>query len=108
MKQSDILAELARVIESRRGAEAQSSYVAGLLQGPQSRALKKIGEESVELVMACCEGNHDEMIHEAADLWFHSLVALARHGITAEHILAELERRFGTSGIDEKASRGIS
>ncbi|MBV8210537.1 MAG: phosphoribosyl-ATP diphosphatase [Burkholderiaceae bacterium] len=99
------LARLADVIEARRGGDPQRSYVARLLaQGPDA-ILKKIGEEATETVLAAKDGSPERIVSELADLWFHCLVALAAYGLRPETVLAELERRAGTSGLDEKASR---
>jgi phosphoribosyl-ATP pyrophosphohydrolase len=103
---------LAAVIESRKvanGGDPQSSYVARLLhQGPDA-FLKKIGEEATEVVMAAKDVDHgadkSKVIYEVADLWFHTLIALAHYGLTPAEVIAELERREGTSGIEEKALR---
>ncbi|KAA3629890.1 MAG: phosphoribosyl-ATP diphosphatase [Proteobacteria bacterium] len=103
----EILSRLADVIESRKASSPESSYVASLLHGDETRVLKKIGEETVELVVAIRGGVREEIIHETADLWFHSLVALAGRGVRVESVLDELERRFGVSGHDEKSSRGL-
>jgi len=108
----DILAELAAVIESRKpahGGDAGASYVARLLhQGPNA-FLKKIGEEATEVVMAAKDadagGGTAKIVAEVADLWFHTLVALAHYGLSPADVLAELQRRAGTSGIEEKALR---
>lgn len=100
-----ILAELARVIESRKGADPDVSYVASLHAKGMDAILKKIGEEAAELVIAACQEDNKSVIHETADLWFHTLVLLSHKGLTPEDILTELDRRFGTSGISEKASR---
>jgi phosphoribosyl-ATP pyrophosphohydrolase/phosphoribosyl-AMP cyclohydrolase len=102
----DTLATLAATIESRKGADPKASYVASLLARGDDAILKKIGEEATETVLAAKEGDPARITHEVADLWFHCLVMLARHGLSPEDVLAELERRQGTSGIDEKASRG--
>lgn len=102
---NDILARLADVIDARKKSDPGSSYVASLLAGDESRVLKKIGEEAVEFVVAVRDGDREGMVHEAADLWFHSLVALAARGVRVESVLAELERRFGVSGHEEKAGR---
>ncbi len=116
MTSNDSLAQLAAVIESRlpaRGGDAQTSYVARLLhQGPDA-FLKKIGEEATEVVMAAKDAQHaganvesrQKIVGEVADLWFHSLIALAWYGLSPADVLAELERRAGTSGIEEKALR---
>lgn len=103
---------LAAVIESRKvanGGDPQSSYVARLLhQGPDA-FLKKIGEEATEVVMAAKDVDHGAdksiVIYEVADLWFHTLIALAHYGLTPAEVIAELERREGTSGMEEKALR---
>lgn len=99
------LSRLADVIESRKQASPDSSYVASLLSGDETRVLKKLGEEVVELVVAIRDGDEQGMVSEAADVWFHTMVALAGRGVRVERVLAELERRFGTSGHVEKADR---
>jgi len=101
----DALARLADVIESRIGGDPQRSYVAQLIARGQDAILKKIGEEATETVIAAKDGVAERIISEMADLWFHCLVALASHGLRPEQVLAELERRAGTSGLDEKAAR---
>ena len=103
---SDILNKLAQVLEARKHAEPDSSYVASLYAGGTDKILKKLGEEATETVIAGKGGNRDEIIYETADLWFHSLVLLAHNNIEPQTILDELDRRFGLSGIEEKASRG--
>lgn len=111
---SDLLERLADVIDSRhpaRGGDAQSSYVARLLhKGPDS-FLKKIGEEATETVMAAKDlqqgGDASKLVGEVADLWFHSLIALSYYGLRPSAVLAELARREGTSGIEEKALRKL-
>ena len=100
-----ILNELAAVIESRRGGDAQQSYVARLLQGGEDAILKKIGEEATETVMAAKDGSHERIIAETADLWFHCLIMLAHYGLQPAQVLQELSRRAGTSGLEEKAAR---
>ncbi|MCS7101291.1 MAG: phosphoribosyl-ATP diphosphatase [Burkholderiaceae bacterium] len=102
-----ILAGLADVIESRRGGDPQTSYVARLLAGPEDALLKKIGEEATEAVLAAKAGGGERLVAECADLWFHCLVTLARYGLRPEQVLAELKRRAGTSGIEEKALRKL-
>ncbi len=102
---NDILAQLADVIESRRGGDAATSYVARLLGRGEDAVLKKVGEEATEAVMAGKDGSPDRIIAEAADLWFHCLILLAHYRLRPEQVLAELERRAGTSGIEEKAAR---
>ena len=102
---SDVLNKLAAVLESRKGADPQSSYVAGLYAKGLDVILKKIGEEATETVLAAKSGERAKIIHETADLWFHTLVLLAQTGLKPDDILSELERRFGVSGLDEKAAR---
>ncbi len=102
---SDTLNRLAAVLEARKGAEASSSYVAGLYAKGLDAILKKIGEEATETVLAAKTGDKAKIVHETADLWFHTLVLLAQQGLKPDDILSELERRFGTSGLDEKAAR---
>lgn len=96
---------LAEVLEQRRGAHPDSSYVARLYAGGSDAILKKIGEEATEVVIAGKAGEQAAIVHEVADLWFHSLVLLAHCGLHPRDVLGELERRFGTSGVDEKAAR---
>lgn len=101
----NVLARLADVVESRRGADPEKSYVARLLsKGPDS-FLKKIGEEATETVMAGKDADPVKIINETADLWFHCLIMLAHYGLRPEQVLSELARREGLSGLDEKASR---
>jgi phosphoribosyl-ATP pyrophosphohydrolase len=102
---NETLARLAATIESRRGADPQRSYVARLLGGGEDAILKKIGEEATETVMAAKDGDPGRIVAEIADLWFHSLILLAHFRLAPDAVLAELERREGLSGIDEKASR---
>ena len=102
---SDVLKRLTEVLEQRKQAEPESSYVASLYHKGLDAILKKIGEEATETVMAAKDGDKAKIIYETADLWFHSLVLLTQQGLTAEDVLNELDRRFGLSGIEEKASR---
>jgi len=102
---SDVLEKLAQVLESRKGADPASSYVAGLYAKGLDGILKKIGEEATETVMAAKDGDRAAIVYETADLWFHSLIMLAHMEIGPEEVLAELERRFGMSGLEEKARR---
>ena len=102
---NDILLRLMAVLESRKGAEPDSSYVAGLYDKGLDSILKKIGEESTETIIAAKSGDKQQIVYETADLWFHCLVMLAQQNIDARLVLEELERRFGVSGIDEKAAR---
>ena len=101
----DTLARLAAVIESRRGGDPAKSYVARLLQKGPDAVLKKIGEEATEVVMAAKDGDRARIVAEVADLWFHSMIALAQFGLAPADVLAELERREGISGLDEFAAR---
>ena len=101
----DVLARVADAIAARREADPASSYVAALFAKGDDAVLKKIGEEATETVMAAKDGDKIRICAEVADLWFHCLVLLARHGLRPEDVLAELARREGTSGHAEKASR---
>ena len=101
----DVLARIAAAIEARRGADPASSYVAALFAKGDDAMLKKIGEEATETVMAAKDGDKIRLAAEVADLWFHCLVVLARHGLGPADVLAELARREGVSGHREKASR---
>jgi phosphoribosyl-ATP pyrophosphohydrolase len=102
---SSTLESLARVLEARKGADPASSYVAGLYARGEDAILKKIGEEAAELIIAGKGNDAPAVVHEAADLWFHTLVLLASRGLGPADVLAELDRRFGVSGLDEKAGR---
>lgn len=102
---NDTLARLAAAIESRRGGDPDKSYVARLFHKGSDAILKKIGEEATEVVMAAKDGARDKIVGETADLWFHSMIALAQFGLTPADVLAELERREGLSGLDEFALR---
>ncbi len=101
-----ILERLAAVIESRKGADPQHSYVARLLAKGPDAILKKIGEEAAETIMAAKDGEPRRIVAETADLWFHCLVMLAHYGLSPAQVLDELARREGLSGLDEKAARG--
>ena len=112
MSHEDTLHRLAAVIESRlpvRGGDADASYVARLLHRGPDAFLKKIGEEACEVVMAAKDADHGgdraKIVNEVADLWFHCMVALAHYGLSPRDVIAELARREGTSGIEEKALR---
>lgn len=114
MSSNDSLARLAAVIESRKqvhGGNPESSYVARLLQRGPDAFLKKIGEEAAEVVMAAKDAGHggdpQKLVNEVADLWFHTMIALAHYGLAPADVIAELERREGTSGIEEKALRKV-
>ena len=103
---SDTLIKLAEVLEERKQADPDSSYVAKLYSKGLDAILKKIGEEATETVMAAKDGEKDKIIYETADLWFHSMVLLSQQELSPQDVLNELERRFGLSGLEEKASRG--
>lgn len=109
---SDALLNLARVIESRlpqNGGDPDTSYVARLLHKGPNAFLKKIGEEATEVVMAAKDadngGDKTKVVYEVADLWFHCMIALAHYGLSPADVVAELDRRAGTSGLEEKAMR---
>ena len=106
MESADVLNKLAEVLEARKGAEADSSYVASLYAKGLDAILKKVGEEATETVMAAKDGDNEKIVYEVADLWFHTLVLLAQQGLSPSDVLNELARRFGLSGIEEKAARG--
>ena len=105
MENQDILNQLAAVLEERKTQDPQQSYVAGLYAKGLDHILKKIGEEATETVIAAKDGEADKIIYEMADLWFHCMVLLAQQGLGPEAVTAELQRRFGLSGLEEKASR---
>ena len=101
----DILQRLMDVLASRKDADPDSSYVAGLYHQGLDSILKKISEESTEIIIAAKSGDKQQIVYETADLWFHCLVMLAQQNLDARLVLEELERRFGVSGVDEKAAR---
>ena len=105
MAERDILERLQAAIEARRTAPSSESYVASLNAKGLDAILKKVGEEATEAVIAAKGGSREAVVHETADLWFHCLVMLAWHDVEVADVLAELERREGRSGHDEKASR---
>jgi phosphoribosyl-ATP pyrophosphohydrolase len=107
MNGNDTLARLAAVIESRRGGDPDKSYVSRLFHKGTDAILKKVGEEATETVMAGKDGDAQKIVYEVADLWFHSMVALAHFGLKPEQVLAELERREGLSGLEEFALRKV-
>ena len=114
MSSPDSLSALAAVIESRlpqSGGNPEASYVARLLHKGSDSFLKKIGEEATEVVMAAKDADHggdkSKIVNEVADLWFHCMIALAHYGLSPAQVVAELERRSGTSGIEEKAMRRV-
>ncbi len=105
MSTEDVLLRLSQTLASRRNADPETSYTAKLFaKGPDS-ILKKIGEECAELIMAAKDGKRQNIVYESADVLYHVLALLAFYGIGAEDLLNELQRREGTSGIDEKKSR---
>ncbi len=100
-----VLRRLADIIDARHGADPEASYVARLLSHAPDAVLKKIGEEATETVMAAKDADPARIVGETADLWFHCLVMLSQFGLRPEQVLAELERRAGVSGLEEKALR---
>ncbi|MCW8956853.1 MAG: phosphoribosyl-ATP diphosphatase [Gammaproteobacteria bacterium] len=106
---NNLLSELAEVLEQRKRAAPDASYVASLYQKGLNKILEKVGEEATEVILAAKDaersGDKQQLISETADLWFHTMVLLTQQGLTAEDVLKELDRRFGLSGIEEKASR---
>lgn len=102
---SDILSQLDAVLAERKNADPDSSYVASLYAKGLDAILKKVGEEACETVMAAKDGDCDHLIYEVADLWFHTMVLLAQQNLSSDAVLQELARRFGLSGLEEKASR---
>jgi phosphoribosyl-ATP pyrophosphohydrolase len=102
---NDIIAKLSAILEARKGADPATSYVAKLYAKGLDSILKKVGEEATETVIAAKGGDLEQVIYETADLWFHTLVMLKHLDLEPEQVFAELDRRFGLSGIAEKASR---
>ena len=102
---TDTLTRLAEVLEQRKQQSADKSYVAGLYAKGLDAILKKVGEEATETVIAAKNGDKEQLIYETADLWFHCMVMLADQGLHPQDVLKELERRFGLSGLEEKAQR---
>ena len=102
---SDILSELYDTLQERKRADAKDSYVASLYRDGLDKILKKVGEEATETVIAAKSGDRAALVHELADLWFHTMIALAHYGLAPADVIGELERREGTSGIEEKALR---
>ncbi len=103
---ADVLERLGATLEARKGADPETSYVASLYRKGRDAILRKIAEEAAETLLAAKDGDRDQIVHETADLWFHTLVLLASEGLGPRDVYAELERRFGVSGIEEKAGRG--
>ncbi|MFI3197133.1 MAG: phosphoribosyl-ATP diphosphatase [Methylococcaceae bacterium] len=102
---SQVLQQLAHILEQRKLESADKSYVASLYAKGLNTILKKIGEEATETVIAAKDGDKQQIIYEMADLWFHCMVLLADQGLAPDDVLQELQRRFGLSGLDEKAQR---
>jgi len=102
---SDLLQQLSQVLEQRKTSDPKQSYVASLYAKGLDTILKKIGEEATETVIAAKNGDAKQLIYETADLWFHTLVLLSHQGQGPQAVLDELERRFGLSGLEEKAQR---
>ena len=102
---NDVLDRLAQLLEARKGADPQSSYVAKLYAKGMDGILKKVGEEATEVVLAAKSGDRLHLVREVTDLWFHCMIVLARHGLGPADVLAEMQRREGISGVDEKAAR---
>ena len=106
---NDVLSALAEVLEQRKQAAPDSSYVASLYAKGLNKILEKVGEEATETILAAKDaersGETKALIGETADLWFHSLVMLSQLGLGPDQVLAELDRRFGLSGLEEKAAR---
>ncbi|MGZ8096261.1 MAG: phosphoribosyl-ATP diphosphatase [Methylosarcina sp.] len=102
---SDVLQQLAKILEQRKQESADKSYVASLYTKGLDTILKKIGEEATETVIAGKSGDKRQIIYETADLWFHTMVLLAHQNLSPDDVLNELQRRFGLSGLEEKAQR---
>lgn len=102
---SDILQQLDALLEARKAESADSSYVASLYAKGLDKILKKVGEEAIETVMAAKDGDAEHLVYEITDLWFHTLVLLAHQNLSSADVLQELQRRFGLSGLVEKAQR---
>lgn len=102
---SDILQRLTETLKARKQASPESSYVAKLFSKGEDAILKKIGEEATEVILASKGGDKSQLVYETADLWFHCMVLLAQHGLSAAEVLDELARREGLSGIAEKENR---
>jgi phosphoribosyl-ATP pyrophosphohydrolase len=107
MSSHDTLERLAAIIESRRGGDPDKSYVARLFSKGADAMLKKVGEEATEVVMAAKDGDAPKLVGEVADLWFHTMIVLAAHGLRPADVLAELQRREGMSGLEEFALRKV-
>lgn len=99
---SEVVTRIYEVIQDRIQNPSSNSYVSRLLEGDANSAYKKIGEEAVEFVMAAARGSEKELIDEATDLWFHSLVLMGKRGVSPEKVFEEFEKRFGISGLAKK------
>ena len=106
MIDATVLLRIGETLDARKGADPESSYVAGLFAKGEDAILRKVGEEAVEVTLASKSGDKLHLVRELADLWFHTLVLLASHGLGPGDVLHELRRREGISGLDEKAARG--
>jgi phosphoribosyl-ATP pyrophosphohydrolase len=102
---TDILQKIAETLEQRKDQDPDTSYVAGLYKKGLDEILKKVGEEASEVIIAAKGNDTSAIIHETADLWFHTLVLLSHKGLSPDEVLAELQHRFGRSGLKEKAER---
>tara|TARA_B100000676_G_C17672663_1_gene627218 strand:- start:43 stop:366 length:324 start_codon:yes stop_codon:yes gene_type:complete len=102
---NDVLEKLSRVLEERKNSDPEKSYVAKLYKDGLDSILKKINEEAAETIMAAKDGDSKKIVYETADLWFHSMILLAQQGLKWEDVAEELARRYGVSGLEEKASR---
>ncbi|HYG54847.1 MAG TPA: phosphoribosyl-ATP diphosphatase [Burkholderiales bacterium] len=105
MKDHHVLDRIAAAIEERKGGDPAKSYVAKLFAAGDDAMLKKIGEEATETVLAAKGGDRLHLVREVTDLWFHCMIVLARHGLGPDDVLAEMKRREGISGLEEKSSR---
>ena len=105
MIDASVLKRLAETLESRKGADPGSSYVASLFHKGEDAILKKIAEEAGETLLAAKDGDPAKVVYEVADLWFHSMIALAHYGLSPADVVNELARREGLSGLEEKALR---
>ena len=106
MTNETVLTRIAAQIEARKQANTQNSYVAGLFDAGEDAILQKVGEESIEFLLAAKSNDSDHLVAEAADVWFHMLILLSHKGLGPDDILKELNRREGVSGLAEKAARG--
>lgn len=105
---NEVLLNLAHILEQRKTADPKTSYVASLYAKGLDVILKKVGEEAAETIIAAKNGQADPLVYEIADLWFHTLVLLAHENLNPQAVLDELERRFGLSGLEEKAQRHLN